>query len=313
MREFLIRANDADQRLDKFITKVTVGLPSSLLYKGLRKNGVKVNGKRADKAYRLQVGDQVRLWFPEEFFSPKEDGFKQLKHFPTVVFEDEDLLIVHKGEGLSCHSDEQQKTNTLIDQVKAYLYHKGEYDPEAESAFAPALCNRIDRNTEGLVVCAKTALALRDSNEAIRRHLFQKEYLALIEGRITPQKATLTHYLRKDSEKNTVSVFDRPTKGALTAILDYEVEEYSPQKEASRIRVRLHTGRTHQIRAQLAHVGHPLVGDGKYGITGGKSRLGFRFQALLAFRLTLFYPEGSPLARLNGTCVSLPMPERFRL
>ena len=313
MREFHVKQNDADQRLDKFITKVTVGLPSSLLYKALRKNGVKVNGKRADKAYRLQEGDVVRLWLPEEFFSVREDAFKALKLFPPVVFEDEDLLIVHKSEGLSCHSDEKQKTNTLIDQIKAYLFHKGEYDPEAEASFAPALCNRIDRNTEGLVVCAKTALALRCTNEAIRSHLFQKEYLALVEGKPEPAKATLTHYLRKDSEKNTVSVFDRPTKGALTAILDYETEIYSPEKNAARVRIRLHTGRTHQIRAQLAHVGHPLVGDGKYGVTGGKPRLGFRFQALLAFRLTLFYPEDCPLARLNGTCLTLPVPERFRI
>ncbi len=313
MKQFIINANDADQRLDKFIFKVTQGLPASLLYKGMRKNGVKVNGKRADKAYRLQEGDEVKLWFPDEFFPGGEDSFKQLRHLPRVVYEDGDLLVAHKEAGLSCHSDEKQKTDTLIDRIKAYLYQKGEYDPDREAAFAPALCNRIDRNTEGLVICAKNAVSLRWTNEAIRQRLFKKEYLALVEGKLSPGKGLLKHYLRKDSEKNTVSVFDHPQKDALTAILEYEAEAYSAEKNASRVRVLLHTGRTHQIRAQFAHIGHPLVGDGKYGITGGKARLGFRFQALLAFRLTLFFPEGCPLSHLNGKCLSLEIPERFCL
>ena len=311
MKSFLINENDAGQRLDKFIQKVTVGLPSSLLYKGIRKNSVKVNKKRVDGAYKLCVGDEVKLWFPDEFFAEREDAFLTLKLDPDVVYEDGDLLIVNKPVGLSCHSDSTQKNSTLIDIIKSYLYRKGEYDPQKEASFAPALCNRIDRNTQGLVICAKTALALRSVNEAIRQRLFKKEYYALIKGRPDEKTATLKHYLLKNSDTNTVKVFDSPRKGALTAILDYEVLKYSFEKNVSLVRVLLHTGRTHQIRAQFSHIGHPLVGDGKYGVTSSKRELGFEYQALFSYKLTLFFPEGDPMSALNGRSFALPLPKEF--
>ena len=313
MKSFLINENDAGQRLDKFILKVTVGLPSSLLYKGIRKNSVKVNKKRVDGAYKLCVGDEVKLWFPDEFFGEREDAFLGLNKDPQVVYEDGEILIVNKPVGLSCHSDSAQKNSTLIDIIKGYLFRKGEYDPQKEASFAPALCNRIDRNTQGLVICAKTAVALRSVNEAIRQRLFKKEYYALIKGIPSEKRATLKHFLIKNSDTNRVSVFDSPRKGALTAILDYEIVKHSSQKQVSLARVVLHTGRTHQIRAQFAHVGHPLVGDGKYGVTVSKRELGFEHQALFSYKLTLFFPDGDPLAALNGKSFALPLPKEFEI
>ena len=311
MKEFVIGANDADQRLDKFIRKVTVDLPSALLYKALRKNGVKVNGKRREGAYRLQEGDQVKLWLPDEFFTADPASFLTLTAFPQVVFEDAQLLVVHKPVGLSCHSDSTQQTGTLIDRILAYLYQKGEYDPAQEQSFAPALCNRIDRNTAGLVICAKTAVALREMNLAIRDRLPEKEYLALVWGKVSAQHGRLQHYLKKDSDTNTVQVFDRPHPGALTALSEYWVQAYHPREPVTRLRIRLHTGRTHQIRAQFAHVGHPLVGDGKYGRTGGKKQLGFAYQALLSHSLTLHFPPQSPLAYLDGVHLEAQIPPEF--
>ena len=307
MRRFFVNANDAGQRLDKFIFKVTRGLPASLLYKGIRKNAVKLNSRRARPETVLKEGDEVKLWFADEFFGEKAP-LGSVREKPDVIFEDENLLIVCKRPGMSCHPDERQKNGTLTDVLQSYLYEKGEFDPENENSFAPALCNRIDRNTGGLVICAKTAAALRETDAAIRARLFEKTYLALAHGRLNGS-GRLVNYLKKDSEKNTVSVFDAPAKGALTAISEYELVEYFEGPDVSLVKVRLLTGRTHQIRAQLAHAGHPLVGDGKYARTGGRTELGFSHQALWSHTLTLRYPPESPLFYLDGRSFSAPAPE----
>ncbi|MBQ9543553.1 MAG: RluA family pseudouridine synthase [Clostridia bacterium] len=307
MKVYVINPNDAGQRLDKFIFKVTEGLPASLLYKGIRKNAVKLNSRRARPETVLKEGDEVKLWFADEFFGEKAP-IDAVKEKPDVVFEDENILIVCKRPGMSCHPDEKQKNGTLTDVIRAYLFEKGEFDPENENSFSPALCNRIDRNTGGLVICAKRAEALRETDAAIRDRLFEKTYLALAHGK-THESGKLVNYLKKDSEKNTVSVFDAPTKGALTAICEYELVEYFKSPDVSLVKVRLLTGRTHQIRAQFSHAGHPLVGDGKYARTGGKNQLGFSHQALWSHTLTLHYPPESPLYYLDGKSFSAPVPE----
>lgn len=313
MKCFRITENDAGQRLDKFIQKVTRGLPSSLLYKGIRKNAVKLNSKRAKPDTRLCEGDEVKLWFGDEFFGEKPFDVERISEKPQVVFEDENVLIADKRPGLSCHPDEKQPGGTLIDVIKAYLIKKGEFDPDSENSFAPALCNRIDRNTRGLVICAKTAVALREINAAVKARLFEKEYLALVHSKPSADSGRLVNYLIKDSEKNTVSVFDSPVKGALTAISDYKLIKYDPKKDVSLLSVVIHTGRTHQIRAQLAHAGLFLVGDGKYGVTSKGGELGFRHQALISRRLTLHFPPESPLAYLEGRSFEAKVPEEFNI
>ena len=162
MKEFIIGANDADQRLDKFVLKATTGLPKSLLYKAIRTKKIKVNRKRCEIGQILKEGDSVQMFLAPDFFGQREERFLTLTPNLSVVYEDEQLLICDKPVGLSCHADETQETGTLIDHIKAYLAQKGEYRPEEENSFAPALCNRIDRNTSGLVIAAKTAVALRE-------------------------------------------------------------------------------------------------------------------------------------------------------
>ncbi len=314
MRELIVGKNDAGQRLDKFLKKATVGLPDSLLYKYLRKKCVKVDSKHVtDAAFVLREGMRLCLYMNEAFFVRAEESFLTLTPRLSIAYEDENLLVVEKEAGLSCHADEVQKEHTLIDHCKAYLYQKGEYDPGAEQSFAPALANRIDRNTTGLVLCAKNAQALRTLSEMIRAHRVKKEYLALVYGTPESPAGRLTQYLLKDETQKKVTVYDRPTPGAKTAITDYRV--LKTNGEVSLVSIRLHTGRTHQIRAGFAHIGCPLVGDGKYADLKGRSRYGFKHQALLSHRVS-FEPneEDAPLSYLKDVSVEISeIPSAFQL
>lgn len=291
MKEFTIGINDADQRLDKFVLKATTGLPKSLLYKAIRTKKIKVNRKRCEVGQVLREGDTVQMFLSPDFFGEKEDRFLTLTPDLSVVYEDENLLICDKPIGLSCHADETQKTGTLIDHIKAYLVQKGEYRPAEENSFAPALCNRIDRNTSGLVIAAKNATALREVNEMIRLRQVEKGYLALCHGK-APDRDGICVYLKKDAEKNRVEVSAVPRAGFLTAVTDCRLLSYNKEADRSLVEIRLHTGRTHQIRATLAHLGHPLVGDTKYGTVRDTD---FSYQALRSHRLVFHPEEKSPL------------------
>jgi 23S rRNA pseudouridine955/2504/2580 synthase len=303
MKEFLINANDAGQRVDKFVLKATIGLPKSLLYKAIRTKKIKVNRKRCAEGQILLEGDSVQLFLAPDFFGEKEERFRTLSPSVSVIYEDENILVCDKPEGLSCHSDQTQKTGTLIDHIKAYLYKKGEFCPEGENSFSPALCNRIDRNTSGLVIAAKNAIALREMNEMIRLHLVKKEYLALCHGKIEAGK-TITLYLKKDSEANRVFVSEEKKHGYLTAITEYSPLFYEKEKNRTLIQVLLHTGRTHQIRATMAHLGHPLVGDSKYGKDSRDPD--FAHQALRSHKICFFPKENSPLSNLKNITVQAP-------
>jgi len=295
MRSFSISADDASQRLDKFTEKVTVSLPRSLLYKYLRTKRIKLNGKKAEISTRLCEGDVVEMYIPEEFFDPESvpeaERLSRIKDGLSIVYEDGNVILTDKPAGVSCHPDEKQKTDTQIDRVKAYLYKNGSYDPEKAASFSPALCNRIDRNTSGIVICAKNAEALREMNELIRRRRVQKMYFALAKGKFDRASGVLKNYLIKDSAENRVAVYDSPRKGALTAVTEYRVVSYDGKTDRTELDILLHTGRTHQIRAQLAHIGHPLVGDGKYAENREDRKRGFAHQVLRAKAVAFAIPE----------------------
>ncbi len=298
MREFLIHKNDAGQRLDKFLTKSVKALPLSLLYKSIRTKKIKVNRKRTTERYILVEGDTVQLFLREDFFDDASvaaavPALASIKPHLSVVYEDEHILLCDKQPGVLCHADEDGATNTLILHIQAYLFQKGEYDPEKEASFAPALCNRIDRNTGGIVIAAKTAEALRIMNQKIKDRELSKLYLCAAHGRFSTPSATLTGFLKKDSATNTVRVFSSPAEGAKKIVTKYDVLDYSEEHDVSLLRVRLVTGRTHQIRAHLKSIGHPLLGDGKYGVNKQDRALGFHHQALYAYKLRFDFPEES--------------------
>lgn len=309
MLKFVLNKNDSGQRLDKFLTKTLKGIPMSLMYKYIRKKRVKVNGKRAKENQMLEAGDVIELYIPDEFSKTEADTseYDKIKASPVVVYEDENLIICDKKAGMLSHTGDKGENgaaaiaerDTLIFLIRAYLYKNGEYDPSDEASFAPALANRLDRNTGGLVIAAKNAEALREINRLIRDGLVDKRYLCAVHGKPAPAKATLRGFLFKNAKTKMVTVYSAPRQGAKEIITSYKTEKYSKEKDLSLLEVHLETGRTHQIRAHLASIGHPLLGEGKYGQNRADRALGYKYQALYSYRLEISCTDG-PLSYLNG-------------
>ncbi len=296
MKTVIIQKNDSGQRLDKFLSKSMPSLPRSLLYKGLRKNCVRINGRHAhDGSVILKEGDELSLYFKDEFFvkSAPKTSDRPL----NVVYEDKDLLIVSKPCGLVVHADDNGSEDTLVGRVIAYLIKTGEYSPENEKSFTPALANRLDRNTGGLVIAAKNAAALRGINELIRQRRVGKFYLCLAEGHFKEKSGTLSGWLLRGDK--SVKILDKPVKGAKNILSAYRVIREIGNN--SLVEVELSTGRTHQIRAQLSNIGHPLVGDSKYG---AKKAPGHSHQALYCYKI-VFSDCGDIFPSLNGRCITI--------
>lgn len=290
MKELTVGTNDAGQRLDRFLAKAVPLLPASLAQKYIRLKRIKLNGARAQRDTRLAAGDVLQLYINDEFFDkPRQDNAFLTVASPklTIVYEDDNLILVDKRPGLAVHPhDGAEYGRTLIDHIQAYLYQKREWNPRGENSFAPALCNRIDRNTGGIVIAAKNAEALRIMNDKIKDREIDKRYLAIVEGCPKPRDGSLKGYLFKDAVKNRVFVTDEPQTGAKSCQTDYRT--LACRNGLSLVQCKLITGRTHQIRAQFAHAGHPLLGDGKYGKLD--KRFDRTYQALYSYRLTFDFP-----------------------
>ena len=302
MKEFTIGKNDAGQRLDRWMAKTLPLLPAPLAQKYIRIKRVKLNGARAQRDTRLKVGDVLQLYINDEFFdqpTPENAFLKLFKPKLDIVYEDEHSLLVNKMPGMVVHADETEKVNTLINHIQAYLYQKKEWSPYWENSFAPALCNRIDRNTGGIVIAAKTAEALRVMNQKIRDRELEKLYLCAVLGRPTPSAGTLEGFIVKDEAKKQVSIRSKPVPGGRKAITKYRT--LATKGNLSLVECDLITGRTHQIRAMMAHAGHPLLGDGKYGSEKVNRQYGRKHQALWSWKLTFqFTTDAGELDYLNG-------------
>ena len=249
----------------------------------------------------------LSLYINDEFFEKPTERNSYLKVGTPrldVVYEDENILLADKKPGVLCHSAGEWDYNTLIANIQAYAYQKGEWRPREENAFAPALCNRIDRNTGGIVIAAKNAEALRIMNEKIKEREIEKYYLCVVRGRPKPAEGALRGYIFKDAAKNRVYVRSKPEPGAKEAVTYYKT--LASANGLSLVECRLGTGRTHQIRAQMSAAGWPLLGDGKYGSDRENKKLGEDGQLLYSYRLEFaFKTDAGALNYLNGRSFSV--------
>lgn len=306
MREFTVPGSDSGRRLDKFVKGICPSMPDSMLYKLIRAKDIKVNGARTQAGYRLSEGDVVGIFARDEFFgkaAPEYDFLNAPKKL-DIVYEDENILLLDKKQGVLCHPDKGEYTDTLVTRVQRYLYDRGEYNPERD-AFVPALANRIDRNTAGIVIAAKNAVSLRELNEKIKNREITKKYLCACVGSPKNDSGTLTGYTVKNENTNTVAVYSSPVPGGKTTVTKYRVLRRN--NGLSLIEAELLTGRTHQIRAQFADAGFPLLGDGKYGRNADNKRFGgYKKQCLCSYLISFdFKTDAGILDYLKGKSIRI--------
>ena len=299
--------------MDKFLLKYMNKATKGFLYKMLRKKRIKLNGGRAEGNELLQAGDTIQLYLAEETIASfmAEKAVAQAKRNFGVVYEDEDILVVNKPAGLLTHPERADDRDTLIDQILYYLYQKGEYVPEADSSFTPALCNRLDRNTSGLVIAGKTLRGVQAVNETIRNHKLDKYYLTLVAGEIR-HVGEITGYLSKDAEKNQVRISKKEGMGAKTLT---KFRPIAHAKGYTLLEIHLITGKTHQIRAHMQSIGHPVIGDRKYGSEHSNEKFRREYalsnQFLHALRVEWKEKEGF-LGYLYGKEMTAPLPKTLQ-
>ena len=303
MRTFMIAANDAGQRADKFLLKACPKLPKSLLYKTFRKKDVKLNGRRIPAETFLKTGDVLQIYLPDDVFAsqPKKTVPKHLPP-PEIEYEDEQIVILRKPVNLPVHADGKGSADTLAGRFLQYLTERGVYDPETEQSFSPALCNRLDRNTEGFVIGAKTAEALRTVNEMIRENRVIKQYLCITAG-IPPKQHDIVRAYHRKPESRPAEFSEEPREGFREIVTEYELLQR--REGLALLLVTLHTGRTHQIRLQTAALGCPVLGDNRYGDRAVNELCGEGHQLLAACLLRFDVPaEGHLLSHLYGRSFS---------
>ena len=294
------------RRLTRFLQKAMPSATMGQIRRFLRLGRVKVDGRRADEETVLRESAVVDMYVEDEFFAEAERAdpfYSKIRPRLTILYEDEQVMLLDKRAGLVCHPDEGEKVHTLLTYAQAYLYQKGEWNPKTD--FAPALCNRIDRFTAGIVILAKTQEALRAMDAKIRTHEVQKYYLCIVHGRMKYPEGTLRHWLTKKPEQKKVTVLHKNEPGSKEAVTYYQVID-----EANGLTLcecLLGTGRTHQIRAQFAAIGHPLLGDNQYGQARQNEKYGrLNGQALCAYRLIFDFEDTPPcLSGLDGLTVQV--------
>ncbi|HHW30953.1 MAG TPA: RluA family pseudouridine synthase [Clostridiaceae bacterium] len=301
MRSIIVSDKQNNMKLTKVIKESFPNMPVSALYKALRKKDIKIDGIRVKEDCIVYSGNKIDIYIIDEILmgAPIENSGKPRINF-TVVYEDRNILIVNKEQGVPVHPDRKQAENTLIDQVKQYLIDKGEYYPRNVNSFPPSLCHRLDRNTGGLVIIAKNRESLKIMLDKIKKEEIKKYYLCLVKGQLEKKQGELKAYLMKDQNKSRVFISEEKKPGYQEIITRYKILSYEPQNDVSKLEVELVTGRTHQIRAHLAHIGHPIIGDGKYGTNDINRMYKVKYQALWAYKLYFDFKGRGMLDYLKG-------------
>lgn len=313
MKEFQIRDNEAGQRFDKYLSKLLRNAPKSFFYKMLRKKNITLNSKKATGNEKLEAGDQVKLFLSDETFDKFSQQDKAARAVTTldVLYEDADVLLINKPAGMLSQPDDT-KEPSMVEYVIGCLLEKGELTEEDLRTFRPSVCNRLDKNTSGIIAAGKSLAGLQELSELFHNRTVHKEYLCIVKG-VLREKKHIKGYLYKDTKQNKVAIYKQKQKEAQPIETVYEPLE--DNGEVTLLKVGLITGRTHQIRAHLASEGHPLAGDTKYGQDAFNRRYREKYQLkhqlLHAFRLS--FPDGMEgrLSDLSGKCFRAPLPAQF--
>lgn len=311
MKKIEIGSNEAGQRLDKFLRKLLKDVPLSAIFKALRKGDIRVNGKKQKEKYPLQEGDLVEIRYIQSKREVKENFIQVDASGLKIVFEDENLVIVEKWPGVLVHSDSNSQEPTLTDYVLSYLKNKGDYVPENELTFTPAPCNRLDRNTSGMVMFGKNFESLRLLNEIIREGNVEKYYNTLVKGKV--KDGLYTGYILKNETENISKIYDKKVPNSKA--IEMEVKTVKTNGAFSFLEINLITGRSHQIRAHLSHLGSPVIGDSKYGDKKVNSffenKFGLNYQYLYAYKL-IFRNTSGKLEYLNNKTIAHSLPPIFK-
>lgn len=305
-----IGINEAGQRLDKFSRKWLKDVPLSAIYKGIRKGDIKVNGKKAKEKYSLVEGDIVET--KDITSKDKKIKFNRIDNdFLKITYEDENMLLLEKWPGVLVHSDKKGGDPTLTDYALSYLYDKGDYAPENEITFTPASCNRLDRNTSGIVIFGKNYESLKLLNEMIRERKIKKYYQSIVKGKLND--GIYEAYIAKDERENISKIYDEPRKN--TKKISMEVKTIQTCGTFSLVELDLITGRSHQLRAHLAHLGNPIIGDTKYGTAKLNSffhnKYGLSYQYLYAYKL-IFKDCPDKLCYMENKTIAEGLPPVFK-
>lgn len=306
MKIIKVNQNDTNIRLDNFLMKLYPNLSKGAIFKAIRTNKIKINGKKPKFDYRLKLGDEIKVFLIEANETNKNELWKQAKNILEIVYEDDNILVVNKPAKLLVNDEDEALADTLINRAKKYLFTKGKWDPEKEHHFAPCLVHRIDFNTMGLVMVAKTHEASVVLSQKIKDKEIGKYYQCLVYGKMPQSSQLLEAYWTKPKNGNIVKISTTSSIEAKYIATKYKVLKYDPKQDISLLDVELLTGRTHQIRAHLAFIGHPLVGEQKYISKYTNRKTNFKSQALVAYKLVFnFTSDAGSLNYLKGKTISL--------
>jgi 23S rRNA pseudouridine955/2504/2580 synthase len=328
MKQFYVQQNEAGQRLDKLLGKLLNKAPKSFIYKMLRKKNITLNGKKADGSEKLAVQDEIKLFLSDETFAQFSEEVETtiVEDKLDIIYEDKHLLIVNKPLGVLSQKAEKEDVS-MVEHILSYLLSSHQMTKEQLLSFKPAICNRLDRNTGGVLIAGKSLLGLQEMAKLLKSRSLEKYYLCIVKGKVE-EKKRIEGYLSKDEEKNQVKIYTKQTENTEYICTEYEPLAYSKAAARERedlsedealgtytlLRVKLITGKSHQIRAHLASIGHPIVGDFKYGSQKTnhyfKKSHGLTSQLLHSHQIIMPKLEGE-LSYLSGKSFTAALPEQF--